>query len=77
MGERLAAAISVGTNPTFGHEPRSVESFILDHEADLYGLDTRVEFVERLRGQETYTSMEELIEAIGRDVANTRAALTR
>lgn len=77
VGERLAAAISVGTNPTFGHEPRSVESFILDHEADLYGLDTRVEFVERLRGQETYTSMEELIEAIGRDVVNTRAALTR
>lgn len=75
VGERMPSAISVGTNPTFGHEPRSVESFILDHEADLYGLDIAVEFVHRLRGMETYNSLDELIEAIGRDVTQTRKAL--
>lgn len=75
VGEKLPAAISAGTNPTFGHEPRSVESFILNHDADLYGLDITVEFVQRLRGMETYNSMDELIEAIGRDVAQTRKAL--
>lgn len=75
VGERLPAAISVGTNPTFGHEPRSVESFILDHVADLYGLDIAVEFVHHLRGMETYNSLDELIEAIGRDVTETRKAL--
>ncbi|MGV0408406.1 bifunctional riboflavin kinase/FAD synthetase [Corynebacterium resistens] len=76
VGERLPAAISVGTNPTFGHEPRSVESFILDHEADLYGLDVEVEFVARIRGQETYSDLDELIAAIQRDVDATRDALT-
>ena len=65
----------MGTNPTFGHEPRSVESFILDHDADLYGLDIAVEFVHHVRGMETYNSLEELIEAIGRDVTETRKAL--
>lgn len=75
VGKRLPAAISVGTNPTFGHEPRSVESFVLDHEADLYGLNVTVEFLHRLRGMETYTSLEELIEAIDKDVADTRRVL--
>lgn len=73
IGQRLPAAISVGTNPTFGHEPRSVESFILDHDADLYGRDIRVSFLRRLRGQETYNGIDELVEAIERDVAATRA----
>ncbi|MBF4553440.1 bifunctional riboflavin kinase/FAD synthetase [Corynebacterium suicordis] len=75
LGERMPAAISVGTNPTFGHEPRSVESFVLDHEADLYGLNVTVEFLHRLRGMETYNSLDELIEAINRDVAQTRGVL--
>lgn len=75
VGQRLPAAISVGTNPTFGHEPRSVESFVLDHDADLYGLNVTVEFIHRLRGMETYTSLEELIEAINKDVADTRRVL--
>src|SRR5699024_11491469 len=42
-----AAAISVGTNPTIGDEQRSVESFVLDRDADLYGHDVKVEFVDR------------------------------
>lgn len=75
LGERMPAAISVGTNPTFGHEPRSVESFILDHDADIYGRVAKVEFVERIRGQETYTSLDELIEAIDRDVEQVRSVL--
>lgn len=76
VGTRLPAAISVGTNPTFGHEPRSVESFILDHDADLYGLDIEVEFIAHLRDQATYEGMDELIAAIGRDVEQTRKALS-
>ena len=75
VGTKLPAAISVGTNPTFGHEPRSVESFVLDHEADLYGLEVSVEFLHRLRGMETYNSLDELITAINKDVADTRSVL--
>ena len=75
VGTKLPAAISVGTNPTFGHEPRSVEAFVLDHEADLYEYTVRVSFVDRIRGMETYSNIDDLIAAINRDVAATRKAV--
>ena len=48
---------------------------MLDHEADLYGLEVSVEFLHRLRGMETYNSLDELITAINKDVADTRSVL--
>ncbi|MGP9723366.1 bifunctional riboflavin kinase/FAD synthetase [Corynebacterium sp. AOP40-9SA-29] len=68
----LPAAISVGTNPTFGDETRSVEAFVLDRDADLYGRKVTVSFIEHIRGQETYDGLDELVTAIGNDVAATR-----
>ena len=61
------------TNLT-GHELRSVESFVLDHERP-YDFEVRVSFVSRIRGQEKYDSLDELIAAIDRDVAATRKAV--
>ncbi|AHI23028.1 bifunctional riboflavin kinase/FAD synthetase [Corynebacterium vitaeruminis] len=72
---RYMAAISVGHNPTFGDERRSVESFVLDHEADLYGHTVVVEFVDFVRGMEKFTSVEELLTAIHKDVDDVRAIL--
>lgn len=74
-GKRYAAAISVGTNPTFGDEERSVESFVLDREADLYGHDATVEFVEHLRGMVKFESIDDLLENMSRDVDAARKAL--
>ncbi|WP_041631430.1 bifunctional riboflavin kinase/FAD synthetase [Corynebacterium terpenotabidum] len=68
----MPAAISVGTNPTFGDETRSVEAFVLDHDADLYGRKVTVSFVERLRGMEAFNGVDDLITAMDRDVARTR-----
>lgn len=68
----MPAAISVGTNPTFGDETRSVEAFVLDHDADLYGRKVTVSFVDRIRGMEVYNDLDSLIAAIDRDVAETR-----
>lgn len=73
----LPAAISVGTNPTFGDETRSVEAFVLDHEADLYGRKVTVSFIDHIRGQETYNGLDELVEAIGNDVDATRRLVPR
>lgn len=73
----LPAAISVGTNPTFGDETRSVEAFVLDHQADLYGRKVTVSFVDHIRGQETYNGLDELVAAIGRDVDATRRLVPR
>jgi len=74
-GRRLPAAISVGTNPTFEGRKRTVEAFILDFDADIYGVELGVEFVERIRGMEKFDSVEDLVEQMGRDVEKARGLL--
>ena len=74
-GIRYPAAISVGTNPTFGDARRSVESFVLDRDADLYGRVARVEFIAKVRDMVKFDSVEELLDHMARDVARVRAIL--
>ena len=69
------AAVSIGTRPTFDAGDRTVEAFVLDFDGDLYGRDIRLEFVERLRDEEKYDSVEALLEQIDLDVARTRGIL--
>lgn len=76
-GVAYPAAISVGTNPTFGDERRSVESYILDRDADLYGREARVEFVEKVRDMVKFDSVDELLDHMARDVRRTREILAR
>ncbi len=74
--ERLPAAISVGTNPTFAGVERRVETYVLDRvDLRLYGVEIAVEFVKQLRGQMKFDSVEALIEQMTADVASTRAVL--
>ncbi len=74
-GSRLPAAVSVGTNPTFGGADRRVEAFVLDAELDLYDEVVAVEFVSRLRGMVTFDAIDALVAQMDRDVESTRAAL--
>ncbi|WP_257158409.1 bifunctional riboflavin kinase/FAD synthetase [Corynebacterium cystitidis] len=74
-GVRYPAAISIGTNPTFGDHRRSVESFILGQEADLYGKIAKVEFVKKVRDMVKFHSVEELLKNMARDVRTTREVL--
>jgi riboflavin kinase/FMN adenylyltransferase len=76
-GERYPAAVSVGTNPTFSGRTRTVEAFVLDADADLYGAHVAVDFIARLRGQEKFEQVDDLIAAIGRDTERARAILSR
>lgn len=67
------AAVSVGTNPTFGVEPLHVEAFLLDFTDDaLRGKALNVEFWERLRDEERFDSTDELVRAMEEDVRRTR-----
>ena len=74
-GQRYSAAVSIGTNPTFSGRTRTVEAYVLDTAADLYGQHVAVDFVARIRGQEKFESVDDLIEAMGRDTEKARAIL--
>lgn len=68
--ERWPAAISVGTNPTFDGQERSIEAYALDRDdLDLYGVHVAVDFAARLRGMERFDSVDELVVQMHRDVA--------
>ena len=69
-------AISVGTNPTFNGQHRTVEAFILDFDADLYGDVLGVEFAHRLRGMVRFDSIEGLVLQMDADVVQARALVS-
>ena len=76
-GGGQAAAISVGHRPTFkeGGAPVVLEAYLLDFSGDLYGRPARVSFVSRLRDEEHYDSIDDLVGQMALDVEATRAAL--
>ena len=73
--ERFPAAVSVGTNPTFEGNRRTVEAYVLDFDGDLYGEHVGVEFASRLRAMAAFPDIPSLIAAMDDDIARTRALL--
>lgn len=73
--DRLPAAVSIGTNPTFAGQDRRVEAYVLDFDGDLYGERLALDFVSHLRPTLKFDGVEALVEAIHDDVARTRAVL--
>jgi riboflavin kinase/FMN adenylyltransferase len=73
--ERLPAAISIGTNPTFSGRERRVEAYVLDFDGDLYGEHAGLDFVARLRPTLAFDSVDALVEQMRADVTDARRAL--
>jgi riboflavin kinase / FMN adenylyltransferase len=72
-GQTLVAAVNVGVRPTFKTgRGLLVEAYLLDFEGDVYDRELRLDFLERLRGERRFDSVDELVEQMGRDVAHTR-----
>ncbi|HET7444923.1 MAG TPA: bifunctional riboflavin kinase/FAD synthetase [Solirubrobacterales bacterium] len=77
----IPAAVNVGIRPTF-ESGRGVliETYLIDHEEDLYGKILRVAFVEKLRGERRYSEIEALVAQMKQDVEDAKrvcAAFTR
>ena len=72
---RRPAAVSIGVRPTFGGGQRAVEAHVLDFSEELYGAEVRLEFVARLRGQDTFETVDALVAQIHQDVDRTRRLL--
>jgi riboflavin kinase/FMN adenylyltransferase len=67
------AAINVGVRPTFQTgRGLLIEAYLLDFDGDLYGQTLRIAFLERLRGEKRFDSVDELVAQMGRDVDQAR-----
>jgi riboflavin kinase/FMN adenylyltransferase len=68
------AAVSIGVRPTFGTgRGELIEAYLIDFDGDLYGQRLQVRFLERLRGEQRFETVEALVEEMHRDVERTRA----
>src|SRR5450631_286915 len=67
------AAVSVGVRPTFGTgRAVLVEAYLLDRDEDLYGRMLTIEFIQRLRGERRFDSVDALVEQMHLDVEHAR-----
>ena len=59
---------NIGRRPTFGGDGRTIETYILNYQGNLYGREIRIDIVERLRGEKRFDTVEELKKQIAEDV---------
>lgn len=71
-GKNYKSAVNVGKNPTFDAKKRTVESFILDFDGELYGKKIKVEFLEYMRPDKRFSGTEALKKQIASDIERVR-----
>jgi riboflavin kinase / FMN adenylyltransferase len=77
-GVRYPAVTNVGFRPTFDSPipaPR-VEALLLDYDQDLYGQEVRLEFVDSIRPEQRFESVDALLKQIAADRERAREILT-
>ena len=65
---KFMSATSIGTNPTFAGDAKTIETYIFNFNKDIYGQAIEVEFIERLRDEIKFTSIESLIVQMNTDM---------
>ncbi|MCW5874951.1 MAG: bifunctional riboflavin kinase/FAD synthetase [Anaerolineales bacterium] len=78
-GVRYPSVTNIGVRPTFedGAPAPVVETHILDYSGgEFYGQPLRLEFVSRLRGEQKFAGVDELVRQIYLDIEQARATLT-
>ncbi|THD33115.1 bifunctional riboflavin kinase/FAD synthetase [uncultured Flavobacterium sp.] len=66
-GKEIFGMMNIGTNPTVDGKERTIETNFLDLEEDLYGKEMRIYFLQRIRSEEKFDSIDTLKAAIEND----------
>jgi riboflavin kinase/FMN adenylyltransferase len=75
-GDWIGAAANIGVRPQFKTgRGELIEAFLMDWEGDAYGEIVRIEFIQRLRGEKRFESVDVLVQQMGADVQQARAIL--
>jgi riboflavin kinase / FMN adenylyltransferase len=78
FGRRFPSVSNIGRRPTLYEDyTTTIETYVLDFSADVYGEKVRLFFLERLREERKFPSMMDLKEQIQRDIASTREYFER
>ncbi len=71
-GKEYAAVSNVGSNPTVGGNAVRCETHILDFDRDVYGARVKVSLCSHLRDELHFSSTDELVRTVERDISNAR-----
>lgn len=68
----FTAVVNIGNRPTVGGKSPSIEAHLLDCNDNLYGKQLALDFIERLRNEQKFPSLNDLQKQIARDVSTAR-----
>ncbi|MDA2978431.1 MAG: bifunctional riboflavin kinase/FAD synthetase [Actinomycetota bacterium] len=71
-GSSFDGVCNVGTRPTFGGGEESIEVHLYDIDVDLYGKTVLVEFIDRIRDEQRFDSVEALVAQIKVDIGTAK-----
>lgn len=72
FGKNYMGMCNIGTRPTVADSnERTIETYILDFNEDIYGLDLKIKFVGKIRDEKKFTSLDMLKEQLGKDRVST------
>jgi riboflavin kinase/FMN adenylyltransferase len=77
-GREIDGACSIGTRPTIEADgERTIETYLLDFDEDIYGAEMEIRFVKYLRPEVKFDSLDALKSQMAADVEQARRALSR
>lgn len=75
--KKLMTALSIGWNPSYDNNQRTIEAYILEEfENDFYGEELKIEITHYIRAESNYTTLDHLIMAIHNDIETTKQTVT-
>jgi len=70
--KRHPSVTSIGVRPTFGELGRTIETFIIDFDGDLYGKSMKIEVLQRIREEIRFSDVDALVNQMKSDVLRAR-----
>ena len=74
-GHSYPAVTNVGRNPTFGNENRSIETFIISFDENIYDAPFELEWIDRIRDEIKFDSVDLLKQQIKKDIETAKKLL--
>ena len=76
LGRKFYGMCNVGCRPTVGFgNARTIETHIFDFEEDIYGLDMKISFVEKIRDEVRFESLDALRVQLERDKVSCKTSI--
>jgi riboflavin kinase/FMN adenylyltransferase len=74
-GDMLDGVVNIGYNPTFDRDDFIVEVHLLNYDNDIYGVETEIYFIERLRDERNFENVAQLQAQIKEDIQKASSIL--